>query len=121
MSIDFVQKAQFLKAELDVFSHTFAHQTDEAIKAQAHRRLRKALNQVEALAEDPGGLWRYLSEEQRWGWLRLVSYVGIALHELKQLEREKKRQEWNALRLNVPLPSESGVSPTPSFSSLQHR
>jgi hypothetical protein len=117
MTIDFVQKARFLKAELDAFHRTLEHHKDEEAREQACHRLRKALNHVEALAEDPGGLWQYLPEEQRWGWLRLVSYVGVAMHELKRRAVEKKREEWSSPRQKVALSSAFAMSPAQSFSS----
>ncbi len=40
---------------------------------------------MEALADDPGEGWKELPMGQRWGYLRLLSYLGTAIHELKKV------------------------------------
>jgi len=40
------------------------------------------VDQLEAVADDPGEEWRTLPDSQRWGYLRLISHLGTATHEL---------------------------------------
>jgi hypothetical protein len=85
--IDYVQQAELLKAELSTFYHTLRHTQNKIIHTQAAARLQRAVDTAEAWAEDPGPLWDYLCEAQRWGYLKLISYLGTATHELKMLRK----------------------------------
>lgn len=85
--IDYIRQAELLKVELGAFSQSIRHTQDEAVHQQAAARLQQAVDTAEVWAEDPGPLWDRLSKAQRWGYLRLVSYLGIATHELKTLRK----------------------------------
>ena len=82
--IDFLKKADFLKAELQEFYQALRRGGSQAARETAIARLRTAMGKAEAFAEDPGHQWEYLPQEQRWGYLQLVSCVGTASHELKK-------------------------------------
>lgn len=81
MAVDFVEKAAFLKDELEAFYQRFKPSIGEATQQRAIARLRIAISKIESFAEDPGSLWKRLSVEQRWGYLKLVSHVGTATYE----------------------------------------
>lgn len=83
MASDFLQAAEFLQEELKAFYEVRRQMSDGVAVQTAAQRLWEALQQVEPMAEDPGEQWRVLGESQRWGYLRLVSHVGTAMHELK--------------------------------------
>ncbi len=86
MAIDFLQVADFLQDELAQFFHVVRRIEDVTTQQAAAARLQAALDRVAAFADDPGEpQWRATSEPQRWGYLRLVSHVGTAMHELRRL------------------------------------
>lgn len=85
MAIDFLRTADFLHAELQAFYTILRRGGEELELQQAVERLRSAVDQVEALADDPGEGWNELPMGQRWGYLRLLSYLGTATHELKRV------------------------------------
>ena len=82
MAVNFIEKAAFLKGELEAFYHKVKPYTGETVQHQAIARLRTAVSKIETFAEDPGSLWKQLSVEQRWGYLRLASHIGLATYEL---------------------------------------
>jgi len=85
MAIDYSQLADFVREELQQFLHVIQHADDESTWRAAVERLWATVNRVEALSYAPGEeQWNALPESQRWGYLRLESYVGTALHELRQ-------------------------------------
>jgi len=88
METDYSQIADFLRAELQQFLHTVKQTEDEHARRAAAEQLWAAVNRVEAFAYAPGeDQWNALSEAQRWGYLRLESYIGTALHELRRAQR----------------------------------
>lgn len=85
MAIDFLQTADFLQAELQAF-YTVLRRGGEGLALQtAVERLRSAVDHVEPLTEDPGEGWKELPMGQRWGYLRLLSHLGMASYELKRV------------------------------------
>jgi hypothetical protein len=82
MAVDFMEKAAFLKDELEAFYHRVKPYTGETVQHQAIARLRTAVSRIETFAEGPGCLWKQLTVEQRWGYLTLASHVGTATYEL---------------------------------------
>jgi hypothetical protein len=82
--LDFLQKADFLKIELQEFYQQLRQGGNRAAKEAALSRLRTAVGEVEAFAEDPGYVWEHLSLAQRWGYLQLVFHVERASCELRQ-------------------------------------
>jgi hypothetical protein len=86
-TVNYIQQAELLKAELGAFSQSIQHTQNEVVHTQAAARLQRAVDTAEVWAEDPGLLWDHLSEAQRWGYLKLVSYLGLATHELKMLRK----------------------------------
>jgi hypothetical protein len=88
MTIDFLQLADCLQDELRQFCRVARQTTDPAARQTAAARLQAAVDKVESFSYAPGEeQWRTLCESQRWGYLRLESYVGTAVHELRQWQR----------------------------------
>lgn len=88
MAINYSQLADFVREELQQFLHVMRQTDDESTQRAAVERLWATVNSVEALSYAPGDFqWNTLSEDQRWGYLRLESYVGTALHELRRSQR----------------------------------
>lgn len=83
MAVDFLKTADFLQEELQTFYRTLRCGEEGRELQTAIERLRAAVNQVEPLVNDLGEQWRTLTVEQRWGYLRVVSHMGTASHELK--------------------------------------
>lgn len=83
MDIDFLKTADFLQEELLAFYRVLrCERKSEELRA-AIMRLQAVIEQVEPLANDPGEAWKTLGMEQRWGYMRLLSHLGTASHELK--------------------------------------
>ena len=57
---------------------------DGTTRQAAAEQLQAIVDKLEAFADDPGEQWRTLSDIQRWGYLRLLSHLGTATHELQQ-------------------------------------
>jgi hypothetical protein len=86
-TINFLTTADFLQEELQTFFRVLRRGNDvEAIRS-ATERLRRAIEAAEPLAEDPGDAWKDLAPDQRWGYLRVLSHLGTADHELKGVEQ----------------------------------
>jgi len=83
MTIDFLKTADYLQGELQVFFRVMRHTKDRIVIHAAIERLQAAVNQVEPLSEDPGEAWKDLALNQRWGYLRVLSHLGTATHELQ--------------------------------------
>ena len=84
MAIDFLQIADSLQDELQQFFRIVRQTADAAVRQAAAERLWAAVNRVEAFSYAPEEeQWKALSESQRWGYLRLESYMGTALRELR--------------------------------------
>jgi hypothetical protein len=77
--------ADFLQEELQAFYATLRRGGDEVALRAAIERLQTAINQVDPLANDPGEGWKDLTNDQRWGYVRVMSHLGTATHELKRL------------------------------------
>jgi hypothetical protein len=100
MAIDYPQAADFLRDELHQFLPIVRQTENEDTRRAAAERLWAAVNRVEAFSYAPGeDQWNALSESQRWGYLRLESYMGTALHELRQLQRTVWRVQDNRLTI----------------------
>lgn len=88
MAIDYSQLADCVREELQQFLHVMRHADDEHTQRAAVERLWAAVNRVEALSYAPEeSQWNALPESQRWGYLRLESYLGTALFELRRSQR----------------------------------
>ena len=87
MTIDFLSAADYLQAELQAFFRVLRRTQDVATIRAAKERLQVAVNQVEPLSEDPGEAWQDLALPQRWGYLRVLSHLGTATHELRGASR----------------------------------
>jgi hypothetical protein len=82
----FVQTSAFLHRELQEFFRAVRRSTgEETLMRQAAERLRAAVHHAEPFGEDPGEAWKCLSMEQRWGYVRVVSFLGTAVQELRRL------------------------------------
>lgn len=92
MNIDFLKTADFLQEELQAFYQVLRRGGEGKELHAAVARLHAVIDQVEPLANDPGEAWRTLSLEQRWGYMRLLSHLGIATHELKTASPSTDRQ-----------------------------
>jgi hypothetical protein len=87
MAIEYTQLADFLREELQRFLYVVRQPGEEASRAAAEQ-LWAAVCRVEQFSYAPGDeQWNALSETQRWGYLRLESYIGTALYELRQGQR----------------------------------
>ena len=94
MTIDYPQLANFVRQELEQFLYVMQQNNDEERRRSAVEQLWVAVNRVEAFSYAPSDEhWATLSGAQRWGYLRLESYVGTALYEL----RRSQRTVWRAL------------------------
>lgn len=83
---EFVQMSAFLYQEIqEFFRKVRRSQGEEALIQKAAERLCAAVHYAEPFGEDPGEAWEHLSIEQRWGYVRTVSLLGTAMHELKRL------------------------------------
>ena len=87
MPIDFLKTADLLREELEGFYRVLRRGSHGSERQTAIDRLRAAVSQTEPL-EESGDQWRSLPDEQRWGYLRMVSHLGTAVHELKQVGYE---------------------------------
>lgn len=88
MTIDYPQLANFVRKELEQFLYIVQQSNDEERRRSAVEQLWVAVNRVEAFSYAPSDEhWATLSEAQRWGYLRLESYVGTALYELRRSQR----------------------------------
>lgn len=83
MTIDFLRTADYLQGELQAFFRVIRHTKDAAAIHAAVERLQAAVNRVEPISEDPGEAWKELALNQRWGYLRVLSHLGTATHELR--------------------------------------
>ena len=88
MTVDYRQIADILRDELQQFLRIVRQTENEDGRRAAAELLWATLTRVESFTHAPGeDQWNALPEVQRWGYLRLESYVGTALHELRQLQR----------------------------------
>jgi hypothetical protein len=88
MTIDYPQLANFVWKELEQFLYVIQQNNDEERRRSAVDQLWIAVNRVEAFSYAPSNEhWATLLEAQRWGYLRLESYVGTALYELRRSQR----------------------------------
>ena len=88
MTIDYPQLANFVRKELEQFLYIVQQSNDEERRRSAVEQLWVAVNRVEAFSYAPSDEhWATLSEAQRWGYLRLESYIGTALYELRRSQR----------------------------------
>ena len=88
MTINYPQLADFVRKELEQFLSIMQQSHDEERRRSAVEQLWVAVNRVEAFSYAPSDEhWATLSEAQRWGYLRLESYVGTALYELRRSQR----------------------------------
>lgn len=87
LNIDYLKAAARLHGELQAFHEMLQRLPCHHIARQtAQRRLQQVVAQLEPLGEDPGEAWESLSIEQRWGYLRLASFLGTATYELRRRE-----------------------------------
>lgn len=88
MAIDYPLLADFLRDELHQFFRIVRQGENEEVRHTAVERLWDSIRRVETFSYAPSEeQWNALSESQRWGYLRLESYLGTALHELRQFQR----------------------------------
>ncbi|MGE4092738.1 MAG: hypothetical protein AB7G75_18045 [Candidatus Binatia bacterium] len=83
MMINFLTTADFLQSELREFYRVLRRERDQEMIDAAIQRLRTVVDKIEPLADDPGDSWQSLAMEQRWGYMRVLSHLGTAAHELK--------------------------------------
>jgi hypothetical protein len=83
MAVNFLKTADFLQEELQAFFRVLRHGSDVETIRKAAERLRQTIDEIEPLADDPGDAWKDLSPDQRWGYLRVLSHLGTADHEIK--------------------------------------
>lgn len=102
MSIDYVQLANVVRSELQQFLCTVQQTDSEQIQQIATEQLWSIITRVQEFTYAPSDAqWEALSAGQRWGYLRLESYVGTALHELRQHQRTVWRVAHSPLRGEV--------------------
>lgn len=88
MAIDYPSLADFLRDELHQFLRIMRQPEPAETRDAAVEQLWMAVKRVEAFSYAPSEeQWNILSESQRWGYLRLESYIGTVVHELRQLQR----------------------------------
>ena len=88
MAIDYSQLANSVREELEQFLYIVRQSNDEERRRSAVEQLWVAVNRVEAFSYAPSDeQWNALPESQRWGYLRLESYIGTALYELRRSQR----------------------------------
>jgi hypothetical protein len=87
MTIDFLKTADFLQGELQIFYRALRRGGNKEELQLAIERLQTAIDHVEPLANDPGEVWQTLAMEQRWGYMRVLSHLGTATHELKSIDK----------------------------------
>lgn len=86
MTIGYAQIADILHDELQLFLRVVQQTESEEERRTAAEQLWATVKKIEALSYAPSEeQWNMLSESQRWGYLRLESYVGTALRELRHL------------------------------------
>lgn len=86
MSIDFLKTADFLQAELQAFYRGVRCGRDEEERRAAIARLRAVVVHLQSMIGDPYTAWQSCAVEQRWGYLRVLSHLGTATHELKSID-----------------------------------
>ena len=88
MIVDYSQLANFIRDELQQFLCTIRQTENDDACRTATEQLWAAVHRVEVFSYAPSDEeWRFLTDVQRWGYLRLESYVGTAIHELRQRQR----------------------------------
>jgi hypothetical protein len=86
MPSEFIQASDLLHRELQEFFRAVRRSKgDEALIQAAAEHLRAVVHHVEPYGDDPGEAWEHLSIEQRWGYVRVASFLGTAAHELRRL------------------------------------
>jgi hypothetical protein len=83
MIVNFLKTADFLQEELQAFFRVLRLGSDVEVIRSAAERLRKTVDEIEPLAKDPGDAWKDLAPDQRWAYLRVLSHLGTADHEIK--------------------------------------
>jgi hypothetical protein len=97
-----VQLADFLREELHRFLHVARQTENEEVSQVAAEQLWAAVCRVEQFAYAPGeDQWKALSEAERWGYLRLESYMGSALYELRKSQRTVWKVQDNGISKSV--------------------
>lgn len=78
--------SDFLQQELQEFFRAVRRSKgeEELIQAAAERLL-AVVHRAEPYGDDLGEAWEHLAVEQRWEYLRVVSLLGTATHELRRL------------------------------------
>ncbi|MEW6296299.1 MAG: hypothetical protein AB1671_00975 [Thermodesulfobacteriota bacterium] len=84
VSVDFLKTADFLQEELQIFYRGLRCGRDERERQAAIARLRAVVTHIESMIGDPSTAWQHCSADQRWGYLRTLSHLGTATHELKR-------------------------------------
>ncbi len=85
MTSEYVQLADFLRDELHRFLSVMRRTENGQGSQLAVEQLWAAVCRVEQFSYAPGEeQWKALSEAERWGYLRLESYMGSALYELRK-------------------------------------
>jgi hypothetical protein len=82
---DFLKTADFLQEELQTFYRVWRCGKDEGERRAALERLRMVVRHIESAMGDTRTAWQHCAVEQRWGYLRVLSPLGTATHELKRL------------------------------------
>lgn len=85
VSIDFLKTADLLQAELQRFYRGVRCGNEEERRA-AIARLRAVVAHLQSAMGDLPTAWQSCPVEQRWGYLRMLSHLGTATHELKSTD-----------------------------------
>ena len=108
MTIEYVQLADFLREELQRFLYVVRQTENEQTSQVAAEQLWAAVCRVEQFAYAPGEeQWKALSEAERWGYLRLESYMGSVLYEL----RKSRQTVWKTPDNRVATKNTAGMRP----------
>ena len=108
MTIEYVQLADFLRDELHRFLSVMQQTHNGQVSQLAAEQLWAAVCRVEQFSYAPGEeQWQALSEAERWGYLRLESYMGSALYEL----RRSRQTIWQTSDHRVLAKNTAGMQP----------
>ena len=86
MRNELVQTSALLQQELQEFFRAVRRSKgDDTLIQKAAERLCAVVHYIEPFGEDPGEAWETLSIDHRWGYMRVASFLGTAVHELRRL------------------------------------
>ena len=86
MAVNFFSTVNSLRDKLEEFRWIHRHGDGEAKLRPAVNHLQEELNKARVLLDDVGeGSWKVFPDEQRWGYLLLLSLTDTVRHDIKNL------------------------------------